>query len=138
MMQNNTVLLVDDDPDFLAANGLALETAGFKVYEAGNSARAMEIALAVSPAVAVLDVMMDEPDEGFALARALRQEERTKDIRLVLLSSVNEVNRRKGLAYRFSDRDRDERWLPVDKVLEKPIRPKKLVAVLKELMGGES
>jgi CheY-like chemotaxis protein len=128
------VLLVDDDPDFLAANALALRAIGLEVFTAGNSTEAVEIAHRVSPQVAVLDVMMDEPDEGFSLARRLRQDERTRNIRLVLLSSVNEINRRKGLAFRFSDQDRDERWLPVDKVLEKPIQPKKLISILKELM----
>ena len=136
MMCKKTVLLVDDDSDFLAANSMALEAAGFEVFTAGNSADAVEIAHQVAPDVAVLDVMMDEPDEGFSLARGLRQDARTKNVRLVLLSSVNEINRRKGLAFRFSDQDRDERWLPVDRVLEKPIKPRKLISILNELMEG--
>jgi CheY-like chemotaxis protein len=134
----NTVLLVDDDPDFLAANSVALEAAGYTVCTAANSADAMETARRLSPAIAVLDVMMDEPDEGFYLARQLKQDDRTRGIKLVLLSSVNEINRRRGLAFRFSDRDRDETWLPVDRVLEKPIKPRKLVAILKELLENES
>jgi two-component system, OmpR family, alkaline phosphatase synthesis response regulator PhoP len=136
MARDKVILLVDDDTDFLTANRLALESAGFQVHTARNSAEAMETAIRVNPGAAVLDVMMDLPDEGFVLARTFKQDPRTRDIRLVLLSSVNEINRRKGLAFRFSDHDRDEQWLPVDRVLDKPVRPKKLVALLEELLEG--
>jgi two-component system, OmpR family, response regulator len=138
MARNKVILLVDDDPDFLMVNKLALESAGFEVHWARNSTEAMEAAVRVSPGVAVLDVVMDQPDEGFVLARKLRQDARTRGIRLVLLSSVNEINRHNGLAFRFSDQDRDEEWLPVDKVLDKPVRPKKLVSILEALMEDGS
>ena len=137
MKGNRSILLVDDDADFLAANSLVLEGAGFEVHVARNSAEALEAAVRFQPAVAVLDIMMDQPDEGFVLARTLRQDERTRGIRLVLLSSVNAVNRRKGLAFRFSDQDRDDQWLPVDRILDKPVRPKKLISILEELTGGQ-
>jgi CheY-like chemotaxis protein len=138
MAQNRSVLLVDDDADFLAANRMALELAGFVVHLAGNGTEALALAIREQPDAIVLDVVMDQPDEGFVLARSLRQDERTCRIPLVLLSSVNEVNRQKGLAFRFSDEDRDERWLPVDRVLEKPIRPKKLISILESLMEAKS
>jgi CheY-like chemotaxis protein len=135
-MKRKTVLLVDDDLDLLAANRIAFEVAGFEVYEAHNSAEAMEVAAAVRPAVAILDVVMEQPDEGFALARQLKQDERTRSMRLVILSSINEINRGRGLAFRYSDQDRDERWLPVDRILEKPVRPRKLISVIEELVEG--
>jgi two-component system, OmpR family, response regulator len=134
MKPGKTVLLVDDDVDFLAANRLAFEAAGFTVHVAHNSTAAVEIANRVCPDAAILDVVMDRPDEGFALARKFRQDERTRSMKLVLLSSVNEINRRKGLAYRFSDQDRDEQWLPVDKVLEKPVKPKRLISIVEKLV----
>jgi len=136
MKRKKTVLLVDDDPDFIIANSVALKAAGFEVHAAGNSAEAFEIACRVTPHAAVLDVVMDKPDDGFALARQLRKDERTREMRLVLLSSVNEINRKRGLAFRYSDQDRDEQWLPVDKILEKPVRPKKLISLLERLLEG--
>jgi len=85
---------------------------------------------------AVLDVIMDKPDSGFALARRIRDREENRNIPIVLLTALNAVNRESGIAYRFSDRDRDEQWLPVDRILNKPIRPDKLVAIMRELIGG--
>jgi CheY-like chemotaxis protein len=137
-MNRKTVLLVDDDLDLLAANRIAFEAAGFEVCEAHNSAEAMEVAARVRPAAAVLDVVLERPDEGFALARQLRQDERTRSMRLVILSSINEFNRNRGLAFRYSDQDRDEQWLPVDKILEKPVRPRKLISLIEELVEGSA
>jgi CheY-like chemotaxis protein len=137
MTQKKPVLIVDDDADFLAATSLALEAAGFEVHTAGNSSEAMEIAARVSPGVAILDVVMEKPDAGFVLARKLKTDNRTKEIRLVILSSINEINKQKGLKFRYSNGDRDEQWLPVDRVLEKPIKPEKLVVILEELMKSE-
>jgi two-component system, OmpR family, response regulator len=136
MKKKKKVLLVDDDPDFLAAHSLALEAAGFEVHLADSGEKAFEIATTIVPDVAVLDVVMNEPDEGFSLARKLKQDGRTGKVKLVVLSSINEMNRRKGLAFRYSDQDRDEKWLPVDKVLDKPIPPKKLIAILFKLVGS--
>ncbi len=138
MEANKAVLLVDDDVDFLAANRLAFEAAGFEVHVARNGTEAMEIAVRVCPPAAVLDVVMDQPDEGFSLARSLRHDPRTRSIRIVLLSSLNEINRMKGLAFRFSDQDRDEHFLPVEKVLDKPVRPKKLVSIVEKLLESQS
>ncbi|MBF0544089.1 MAG: response regulator [Candidatus Riflebacteria bacterium] len=134
MKRKKTILLVDDDVDFLKANQLAITAAGFEVFVAANSREALQIAAQFLPDAAVLDVVLNEPDEGFALARKLRGDARTKNIRLIVLSSLNEINRQKGLAFEFSDRDRDDHWLPVDKILDKPIKPKKLIAILEELL----
>ncbi len=135
-MKKKTVLLVDDDPDFLEANRLALEGGGFLVCTADTAEDALKLARRVRPEAAVLDVVMDAPDSGFALARKLREGSSTQSARIILLTALNELNREKGIIYEFSDRDRDERWLPVDRILNKPIKPQKLVAVVRELIGG--
>lgn len=135
-MKKHTILLVDDDPDYLESNRLVLEGEGFIVHTAETAEEALKLVRSVCPAVAVLDVIMDEPDSGFKIARKIRGSEQTQHVRIVLLTALNDVNREKGVAYRFSDRDRDERWLPVDRVLNKPVRPAKLAAVVHELTGG--
>ncbi len=135
-MKKHTVLLVDDDPDYLQSNGLALERAGFAVHTAATVETAMVLIRSVCPAVAVLDVIMDEPDSGFKLARWIRADAKMRNIGIVLLTALNDFNRKQGIAYRFSDRDRDEMWLPVDRVLNKPVLPATLAAVVQELAEG--
>jgi CheY-like chemotaxis protein len=133
-MEKATVLIVDDDIDFLSANKTALEAAGFQVLMAHNSGEGMKLALDNHVDVAVLDVMMDTPDEGFALARDLRKQDKTKGIPLVMLTSVNEVNRKAGYTFKFTDRDRDDMWLPVDKFLDKPVKPAQLAEAVRNFV----
>jgi CheY-like chemotaxis protein len=83
--------------------------------------------------VAVLDVMMTRPDEGFDLARTLRKDARTAGIPLLMLTSVNAANSERGLLFRLSDRDRDDMWLPVDRFVDKPVAPEKLLGLVREL-----
>jgi CheY-like chemotaxis protein len=133
-MTKTTVLLVDDDVDFLQANQTALEAAGFEVKIAHNSGEGMKVARENPIDVAVLDVMMDTPDEGFALAREMRKDETTKGIPLVMLTSVNEVNRQAGYTFKFSDHDKDDTWMPIDKFLDKPVKPQQLADAIRSLV----
>jgi CheY-like chemotaxis protein len=132
-METTRVLLVDDDEDCLEVNRIVLEASGFEVVTATGSEQAMRIATTVPLGAAVLDVMMSTPDEGFTLARDLRRNPSTRAIPLVMLTSVNAVNASQGSGFRFSDQDRDETWLPVDKFLDKPVKPGVLVALLRAL-----
>lgn len=135
-MAGKKVLLVDDDVDFLELNKLALEAAGYKVVVAHGLKEALEVSRGHTIDAAVLDVMMSTPDEGFHLARALRKDERTKTVPLLMLTSVNAVNEAKGFLFRLSDRDKDETWLPIDRFLDKPIKPEVLVGTLREVLGA--
>jgi CheY-like chemotaxis protein len=130
------VLLVDDDADFIDINRLTLERAGFEVVTATNGTEGFAAATATAIDAAVLDVMMDTPTEGFTLARRLRQDVRSKDIPLLMLTSVNAENEAAGSFVRFTDRDRDSEWLPVDRFVDKPIKPEDLVQLVRSLTGS--
>jgi len=135
-MDAKTVLLVDDDVDLLDINRITLEAEGFDVLTAENGDEAMRIATTTRVDVAVLDVMMTTPTEGFLLARALRQDDRTKHIPLLMLTSVNAENELQGSSFRFTDRDRDPQWLPVDRFVDKPVKPEDLVSMVRTLAGA--
>jgi CheY-like chemotaxis protein len=136
MTAKKTVLLVDDDVDLLDINRLTLEKAGFAVLTAENGSEGFAAATAQPVDVAVLDVMMDTPTEGFVLARRLRDDPRTKHIPLLILTSVNTENEAIGSFVRFSDRDRDKQWLPVDRFVDKPVKPEDLVSIVRTLAGA--
>lgn len=107
------VLLVDDDVAFLKATSLVLEEAGYRVFTAEDGRAGLEAARAHRPDVVIVDVIMKRPDEGFALTRALRGDADLAGAKLLLLTAV-------GQHYQMLF-EPDEQWLPVDKVLEKPI-----------------
>jgi two-component system alkaline phosphatase synthesis response regulator PhoP len=129
-----TILLVDDDTDIIATNKMILEKNGYNTLTAHNSGDALKLANTRHPDAAIIDVMMDTPDEGFVLARDLRKSETTKKMPLIMLTSVNDVNRSQGHKFRFSDKDRDDAWLPVDRFLDKPVKPETLVSTLQEVL----
>ena len=136
MGEKKTVLLVDDDLDMIEANRLALEHEGFIVITAESGKDGFALAIQNPIDVAVIDVMMETPTSGFMLARKLRQDPRTKQIRLLMLTSVNTANEAIGSFVRFSDASRDPQWLPVDRFLDKPVKPKDLVSMVRSLAGA--
>ncbi len=134
MDARQTVLLVDDDVDFVEANRIALEATGYQVLIAHDGEEGLALARANPVTLAVIDVMMRRPDEGFDLARRLRADARTRAIPLLMLTSVNREHRQQGLLP-FSDRDRDDAYLPVDRFIDKPLPPRRLVQLVQETLA---
>lgn len=65
------LLVVDDEPRLLAMLERGLAAQGFEVVSASSADRALALARADTPAMAILDVNMPGPD-GFELLEALR------------------------------------------------------------------
>ncbi len=124
---SRTVLLVDDDADFVAQNQAVLEQHGYRVVTAYNGAECLARAAAERPDLIVLDVMMASPTEGFHVTYDLRREEATRSIPVLMVTSVNE-----SVPYRFSA---DPTWLPVDAFIEKPISPQRLLDEVARRIG---
>lgn len=120
------ILLVDDDQDFVAAVKAVLVNEGHDVKAGYNRSEGMALIKAENPDVIILDVMMEEMDDGFTMAHDLRKEGVTKPI--LMLSSVGKIS---GMKF-----DKDSDMVPVDAFEEKPIRPEKLVERINELLSA--
>ena len=127
MAKRPTVLLVDDDVGFLKANSLLLEAAGFEVFTAEDGRAGLAAAREHRPDVIVSDVIMSRPDEGFALARAIRADDELAGVKLLVLTAA-------GQRYQMLF-EPDDLWLPVDKVLEKPATGDELAAEIRSLLA---
>ncbi len=121
------VLLVDDDPGFLTANSLLLEHAGFRVATAESGRAALAAARAQKPDLMVIDVMMGRPDEGFALARAVRADHRLAGVKMLIVTAAAQ---RYQMLF-----EPDDLWLPVAKVIEKPTAGDELVKEITNLLA---
>ena len=111
-----TVLLVDDDSDFLFQQRLQLETAGFHVLSAANTSEASRLLDQQRPDLAVLDVMMENPDAGFTLCYHIRK--RDPSIPVILVTSVNSET---GMEFNAAT-DQERSWIKADALLAKPVR----------------
>ena len=128
MPRTPKVLLVDDDVGFLQANSLLLAAAGYEVHTAQDGRAGLAAAREQRPDVVLIDVMMTRPDEGFALARAIRADDRLADTRLLIVTAAGE---RYQMLF-----EPDEQWLPVDKVIEKPTSGDELVAEVSSILDS--
>ena len=118
------VLIVDDDPDIVDACRLFLEKEGYEVVSAMSRSEGKRALGEHSPDLLILDVMMEEPDDGIAMAQELRRE--GIEVPILMLTSLAKVT---GMEY-----GRDSDVLPVDEFVEKPIAPAVLIAKVKALL----
>ena len=120
------VLIIDDDAEYREATTTLLEAKGYEVITAENGEQGFEKAKSLVPDIILLDVMMTHKSEGFDLARSLKQENKTKNVPVIIVSGVRkEMN----LPFGFEP---DQDWLPVKTVLEKPIKPDALLKAIAE------
>jgi DNA-binding response OmpR family regulator len=117
------IAIIDDDPDILEASSLVLKSKGYDVVTANNPKDGYRIIIEKAPQLIILDVMMDEPDDGFFLAQKLRKENITTPI--LMYTSISKTV---GLDY-----DKSE-MIPVDDFVEKPISPEQLAAKVQKLL----
>jgi Response regulator containing CheY-like receiver, AAA-type ATPase, and DNA-binding domains len=119
-----TIAIIDDDPDILDASGIVLKSKGFGVITASNPSDGYTLIKDHNPDLIILDVMMDEPDDGFFLAQRLRRENVTTPI--IMYTSVSKAT---GLEF-----DKGE-MVPVDDFVEKPISPEQLIQKVQNLLN---
>ncbi len=90
------VLVADDDPDILALVRFRLERDGYEVLSAPDGETALDLAMARTPDLAVLDVMMPRLD-GYEVTRKLREHGPTTTIPIILLTArVQEPDLERG------------------------------------------
>ena len=80
------ILLIDDDEDFRRLFGTKLAQHEYEVLYATDAESGREMARNYRPDLILLDVRMPGED-GFTIARAMRQEAETKDIPIVFLTN---------------------------------------------------
>jgi two-component system alkaline phosphatase synthesis response regulator PhoP len=122
----NKVLMIDDDPEFVEAISNLLDARGYDVHTASNGRDGVAKAKAENPDIILLDVMMTTKDEGFNVARELHENETLRNTPILLMTGIR---REMNLPFAFEP---DETWLPVKKVLEKPVKPEVLLSAISE------
>lgn len=128
-MEKATILIVDDDPDITEAMKVVLEHKNYIVKSAENVRQAMESLKKKLPDLMILDVMMETPQDGFDLARQLKQDEKYKNIPILMLTGVQEK-----MGIDFKSAAGDETWLPVEEYLSKPVKPDVLLKKIEGLL----
>lgn len=128
MTEPRTVLIIDDDPDIVAAEKLILESRGYNVLTASNGKEGLNALKNHEVDIILLDVMMDTDDEGFQLSYQLKSDPKTAKIPILIVTSVSKVT---GIPYSPKT---DDYYLPVEGYIEKPVQPKELLRRVEALL----
>ncbi len=129
MSAERKVLVVDDDVDFVKPIKRLLEVNGYEVIAAQDGRDGIEKACRNRPDVILLDVMMTRLSEGFDTFRELRARPETKNIPVIMTTSINAK-----VPFKFGP---DKTWLPVDRFIEKPVSPETLLKEVKQAICSE-
>lgn len=122
------ILLVDDDEDFLFQHRIQLENAGFDVRTASTRTDAEALAAEMAPDLAIVDLMMEEHDDGFVLAHHLKRS--VPGLPIILVTAVTAET-----GIHFTPGSASERaWVGADAVLAKPIRFEQLTREIGRLL----
>jgi len=117
------ILIVDDEPNIVAALEFLLQRSGYTVFSAQDGEAALEQVERHLPDLVLLDVMMSKKS-GYEVCQRMRERADWQHIKIIMLSAKGrEAEISKGLS------------LGADFYVTKPFSTKDLVAKIGELLG---
>lgn len=125
---DTTILIADDDPDYLFQTVSNLEKSGYKVVSVESQAEAEMYIAKHKPDLAIFDLMMESDDSGFILCYKIKK--KYPDVPVILATAVS---RETGLSFSL-DSEQEKAWIRADRYLEKGIRPEQLDMEITKLL----
>ena len=120
------VLIVDDEPNIVAALEFLLEKNGYQVQVAADGEEALARLDDYSPDLVLLDVMVPKVS-GYEVCQRMRAQPKWRDIKIVMLSARGrEVEVEKGMS------------LGADLYVTKPFSSAELVATIGGLLSPQT
>ncbi len=118
------ILIVDDDQDTVESLSMILDQAGHETASAGNREDGIRAAMEGCVDLMILDIMMEEPDDGIVVAQELRRKGFSRPI--IIMSAISKAT---GLKYGPNDA-----ITPVNAFIEKPVKPDVLLKKVEEFL----
>ncbi len=123
-----TILVADDDPDYLFQTVKNLERAGYKTVAVESQAEAEAVINKFKPSLAIFDLMMESDDSGFILCYKLKR--KYPDVPVILATAVAHET---GISFSL-DSEAEKSWIRADRYLEKGIRADQLDQEIMKLL----
>lgn len=124
MSDKKKVLLVDDDPDFVEAVKVIVESGGYDVQIAYDGKEGLEAVAQNKPDIIILDVMMPVMNGHEACAK-LKGNPDTAGIPIILLTAVADRVTTSNYSHRDMLESEAEDYMP------KPVEPQELLELIK-------
>lgn len=126
--EKKTILIVDDDPDFLFQMKMTIQDLGFEVITAETQKEAEDIIEKTRPDLAILDLMMENQDTGFILCHKIKQ--KYPDLPIIIASAVTAET---GMLFDV-DTEEGQEWIKADLFMDKGIRKDQLQKEINKLL----
>ncbi len=126
--EKKTILIVDDDADYLFQLKMAVKAMGFEVISADTQKEAESIIEKMRPDLAILDLMMENQDTGFILSHKIKN--LYPDVPVIIASAVTAET---GMLFDVTTEDEQE-WIKADLFLDKGIRNDQLHKEINKLL----
>ncbi|MDY0101519.1 MAG: response regulator [Lentimicrobium sp.] len=123
-----TILIVDDDMDYLFQMKLKVEQFGYETITADSQKEAEMIIESVKPDLAILDLMMESDDSGFILAYRIKR--KYPDVPIIIATAVTAET---GMSFDINADD-SQQWIKADLFLDKGIRTDQLQREINKLL----
>jgi CheY-like chemotaxis protein len=125
---NFTILVADDDPDYLYQTISNLERSGYRTVAAESQSEAELYISRFRPDLAIFDLMMESDDSGFILCYKIKK--KYPDVPVILATAVSHET---GLSFSL-DSEQERHWIKADRYLEKGIRAEQLDQEIMKLL----
>jgi CheY-like chemotaxis protein len=132
-MGAHTILVIDDDPDFVETTKSILETKQYNVNVAYNADEGFAKLEEEIPDAIILDVMMGNRAEGFIFARKIKEDTRFNKIPILVMTSITEQT-----GFDFPGEPIHPKFFPIDKFMEKPVEPQVLLEEIGRLIAEKN
>ena len=124
---SKTILIVDDDMDYLFQIQLKLEKFGYKTITAESQKEAELIIEKTKPDMAIIDLMMENEDSGFILSYKMKK--KYPDVPVIIATAVAAET---GITFDIND-ENNRKWIRADLFLDKAIRSDHLKTEIERL-----
>jgi CheY-like chemotaxis protein len=125
---NITILIVDDDQDYLIQLQAKVRQFGYNTITAESQQEAEKLLEKVKPDLAILDLMMENEDSGFILCYKMKK--KYPDVPIIIATGVAAET---GISFDIND-ENNRKWIKADRFLEKGIRAERLKEEIENLL----
>ena len=121
-----TILVVDDDPDFVEATRIVLEKEGHTVVSAADGSEALDKVVRGTPDLIILDVIMSTVLDGLSVSQELGEHPEYRNIPIIMITSIANTD--------YAELFPTDEYVHLDTFLVKPVAPDRLVKEVNRLL----
>jgi len=127
-MSKGKILIVDDDPDFVAYVRTVLEGQDYEVVSAGSGQQGMLVLTRERPNLVILDVIMSSVLDGLIMSQAMAEDVQHRDIPIIMVTSIANTD---YLALFPTDES-----IHMNAFMTKPVAPTELIKQIQSLLAA--